>query len=127
MADRADVRAYAGGGRSSGPTTAVVLAVILALLSGAAIGRLTAPDRRSGGSRATPRRDLGPGPYASDSGVPVSYARTPAGVVAALVNYSVVLSGLVFKPDAQRATALNAMGTPRFAADTAARLQRARA
>jgi len=56
----------------------------------------------------------------------VGYSRTRDGAAAALVNYSVVLSGMVFKPEAQRAAALRVMGTSGFAADAAARLRRAR-
>lgn len=120
-----DVRMVASG-HGSAPhrrlTVGVALAVVVALLVGLAIGRLTAPNG-DGGQRAPAARV---GPTASRDGVPVGYQHSRGGATAALLNYSVVLSRLLLDPPARRTKALHVLGTDQFVRTTAQRLTHAR-
>lgn len=74
--------------RARGPLLAgVVLAGLVVLALGAALGRASAP-APSGG---TATEMAGTGPTDVVHGVPVGYARTPEGAVAAAANYTAVL------------------------------------
>lgn len=114
MAD--DVRVVASGSttRRRGVSTGTVLAVIAALLIGLLVGRLT-----SGGgddSPPTPKRGQDVGPTRSVNGVPVGYAHSREGAVAALLNYGAVLSDPnVLLDERRRADVLRLIATPRYA------------
>lgn len=104
----------AGGGR--GPSTGLVIAVVAALLAGLLIGRVTAGGDGEDG-KPSPNRKAGavPGPARSIAGVPVGYARTRAGAVAAATNYLTVLSSDAVLNDGRRDAAIRAMATSSFA------------
>lgn len=118
MADPDKVRVVAAapddGGRRPRSMPAV-LGVIAPLLLGVLIGRLTAPDQND--ARPAPRTgdQAGIGPSRSVDGVPVGYARTRAGAVAAATNFVAVLSSPAMLNDAQRAMAVRRMATEQFA------------
>jgi hypothetical protein len=83
--------------------------VALALVFG--IGRWTAP-AASNGAQPTVRGQSGPGPTRVENGVPVGYAHTQDGAVAAATNYLMVVDGpLVTQPDKYRA-AINTLAAP---------------
>ena len=90
-------------GRSLRSVVAVAALVLFVL--GALLGRLTAPDAGApDGSR--PPADAPTGPVAAVGGVPVGYARTEAGAVAAAVAYTQVLDGIGGLGAASREAAL---------------------
>lgn len=129
MGDEEDVRVVASapdGGDGRRVPALAVLGVVVALLVGLLVGRLTAPDNNEGTATAPPGPGTAVGPARSVDGVPVGYARSQDGATAALLNYSVVLSRLLLDPPERRQTALEAMGTAEFAAETVRRLDRAR-
>jgi len=129
MAEPDDVRVVAsasGGGGGRRISVVAVLGVVAALLAGLLIGRLTAPDDDGGLRPPATGGDTRVGPARSIDGVPVGYARTREGAVAALLNYGVVVSRLLLEPPAERQAALRALGTPEFAQRTERQLARAR-
>jgi hypothetical protein len=78
-------------------------AVVLAVAA-FGIGRLSAPASGSGQQHATATSPSGPGPTRVENGVPVGYAHTPEGAVAAATNFDVVMTGpLNAAPDRYRA------------------------
>jgi hypothetical protein len=78
-----------------------VLAGAVLLAAGFGVGRLSAPASGSGGQqRASVSGQSGPGPTRVENGVPVGYAHTREGAVAAATNYVSVVDGpLVVQPD----------------------------
>lgn len=99
------------GRRGTGAVLAA--AALIALVAVFFIGRASA-----GGGQATPPTAPGsadPGPTRTDNGVPVGYAHTRAGVVAATLNYGAVLAGPRFLKAAQRRAALAVLGTAAYA------------
>src|SRR5680860_1246398 len=77
----------------------VVAIAATALLAALAVDRR--PD--AGTTGPAPARV---GPTAEQAGVPVGYAPTQAGAVAAAVHYSTALSGALSRDDARRAAAI---------------------
>src|SRR6266702_3768962 len=79
-------------------------AVVLAVAA-FGIGRWTAPASASGQQRATVSAPSGgPGPTRVENGVPVGYAHTQEGAVAAATNYLTVVDGqMITQPDKYRA------------------------
>lgn len=128
MADeRVRLLASSGHGPSGGRRWApIVLGVVAALVVGLLVGRASAPDDPASDKPLTPGA-AGPGPAREQAGVPVGYPRSSQGAVAALLNYSVVLSRLLLEAPERRNAALDVLATPDFATDTARQLQRARA
>jgi hypothetical protein len=118
MADPDDVRVVAAapddGGRRPRWMVAI-LGVIAALLLGLLIGRLTAPDENDAPPPPTSGGEARVGPSRSVDGVPVGYARTRAGAVAAATNFVAVLSSPAMLDDAQREAAVRRMATEQFA------------
>jgi hypothetical protein len=79
------------------------LAAVALLAVAFAVGRASAPSVGAGGTRVV-NVQSGPGPTRVVNGVPVGYAHTQAGAVAAATNYLVTFSGsLVTQPDKYRA------------------------
>jgi hypothetical protein len=87
-----------------------VLAIVALLAVGFVAGRRTAP---IGGSRAqVVSAQGGPGPTHVVNGVPIGYAHTQAGAVAAATNYLTVIDGsLITQPDKYRA-AIDTLAAP---------------
>jgi hypothetical protein len=113
MANR--LRGTAGGGppRRGPLTLGAALLTLLALIVGLLVGRLTAPDDRA---NQPPPRASGPGPSRIVDGVPLGYAHSRAGAVAALLNYGVVLGDPHTLLDrARRAMVLRLVATDRYA------------
>lgn len=115
MAD--DVRVVASGSttRRRGVSTGTVLAVIAALLIGLLVGRLT-----SGGdddSPPAPKRGQDVGPTRSVNGVPVGYAHSREGAVAATLNYGAVLAGPEFLDPERRREILRIVAVPEYASE----------
>lgn len=98
-----------------GTTAALAAAALIALVAVFFIGRATA-----GGGQATSPTAPGttgaaePGPTRTANGVPVGYAHTRDGVVAAAANYGVALAGPLFLDDAKRAAAIRQIGTAAY-------------
>src|SRR3954447_20059449 len=89
------------------PLTIVVVALIAF-----AIGRFTVPSQH-----VIAEAPAGPGPDHVIAGVPVRFARTRAGAVAALLNYGAVLGDpKVLTDPPRRAQVLSLVATPRYAA-----------
>jgi hypothetical protein len=92
--------------------------IVAAVLGGAALlavgfglGRVSAPSPAPG-SRTTAGSQAGPGPTRVVNGVPVGYAHTQAGAVAAATNFLMVVDGpLVTQPDKYRA-AIDTLAAP---------------
>jgi hypothetical protein len=84
----ADLLAPPRGRRGSWVVAGGLLAVLVVLAIGVFIGRASAPEPDVAQSPVT---TAGPGPSRVVEGVPVGYARTEAGAVAAAGNYAVVL------------------------------------
>ncbi len=82
-----------------------VLAGVVLLAAGFGVGRLSAPAAPGGGQqRATVSGPSGPGPTRVENGVPVGYAHTPEGAVAAATNFDMVMNGpLIAQPAAFKA------------------------
>ena len=78
-----------GGGLRT-VSLAVGLVAVVALVGGMAIGRAMAPDASVTEGRA---EAVAPGPTRTVGGVPVGYARTEEGAVAAAANYTALLGG----------------------------------
>ncbi|HXM56697.1 MAG TPA: hypothetical protein VOB72_14970 [Candidatus Dormibacteraeota bacterium] len=92
---------------------AAALAAVLLLLLGTAIGRASAPAAgpTSSAISATPT-PAGPGPTHVVNGVPVGYAHTEAGAVAAATNFLMVVDGpLITQPDRYR-SAIDTLSAP---------------
>jgi hypothetical protein len=89
------------------------LAGVVLLAAGFGVGRLSAPVAGSGGQQhASVSGQSGPGPTRVENGVPVGYAHTPEGAVAAATNYLTVVDGqLITQPDKYRA-AIDALAAP---------------
>lgn len=80
-----------------------VLAIVVLLAVAFIAGRASAPSAGNGGSQAVSAQG-GPGPTRVVNGVPVGYAHTQAGAVAAATNYLETFYGpLVTQPDKYRA------------------------
>jgi hypothetical protein len=87
-----------------------VLAIVALLVIGLVIGRSTAPS--GGGRTQVVNAQGGPGPTHVVNGVPVGYAHTQAGAVAAATNYLMVVEGpLDTQPDKYRA-AIGTLAAP---------------
>lgn len=118
MADR-DVRVVASGGPpprgTAGWRPAALAALALILLAIAfLIGRASA---RGGSTSSGPNAGPGgamPGPARVVNGVPVGYAHSPQGAVAAATNYGVALAGPLFLDDARREAAIRQIGTSSY-------------
>jgi hypothetical protein len=88
-----------------------VLAGVVLLAAGFGVGRLSAP-ASSGGQQAKVSGQSGPGPWRVENGVPVGYAHTQEGAVAAATNYVMVKDGpLNAQPDKYLA-AIDVMAAP---------------
>lgn len=115
MADRdPELRVVAASRRSgrSGLTVGAALSVLLALIVGLVVGRATRP---SHDSPRSPRSASDTGPARSVSGVPLGYARTREGAVAAALSYGVVSARADFLNPSRRAAVLRLIATPVFA------------
>src|SRR3954467_6635412 len=89
-----------------------LLAILITAVIAFAIGVATAGTRR-----ITEAAPPGPGPTRSLAGVPLGFAHDRAGAVAALLNYSAVLSDpRVLLDQRRRAQVLSLIATPRYAA-----------
>lgn len=89
-----------------------LLAILITAIAGFAIGAATAGTRRI--TEAAPPE---PGPTRSLAGVPLGFAHDRPGAVAALLNYSAVLSDpKVLLDQRRRAQVLSLIATPRYAA-----------
>jgi hypothetical protein len=87
------------------------LAAVALLAVGFGAGRVSVPSG-SGSATQTVRVQSGPGPTHVVNGVPVGYAHTQAGAVAAATNYLETFNGpLALQPDKYRA-AVNEMAAP---------------
>jgi hypothetical protein len=87
------------------------VAIVVLLAVGFIGGRASAPSVGAGGTRVV-NVQSGPGPTHVVNGVPVGYAHTQAGAVAAATNYLETYFGpLVTQPDKYRA-AVNEMADP---------------
>jgi hypothetical protein len=94
--------------------TAIGLAIVAALTAAVAIGRLSAP----GPNTTAPQIRTLPAPSAraTVAGVPVGYARTRAGAVAAMAAYGQALADpRVQLDDRRRRAVAAAVGTERYA------------
>jgi hypothetical protein len=88
-----------------------VLAGVVLLAAGFGIGRLSAP-AAGGGQQARVSGQSGPGPWRVENGVPVGYAHTPEGAVAAATNYLTVIDGpMLTQPERYRA-AIDGLAAP---------------
>jgi len=107
MSDR--VRVVGRGGSGGGPDRRVVwwAIVLVAVAAAFLIGRLT------GGSSTTTL--AGPGPSKVVSGVPVGYAHTRDGAIAAALNYGAVAAREDFLQAERRRQVLEIIATPAFA------------
>jgi hypothetical protein len=99
-----------GGRRRPVTTGATLLAVVLLLAGGIAIGRA--------GSPAEPQVQAGPGPARLVDGVPVGYARSEEGAVAAAVNLNVLLDGEMLAASAPRRIEILDLVAARASRDT---------
>jgi hypothetical protein len=87
------------------------LAAVALLAVGFGVGRASAPSAGAGGARVV-NVQSGPGPTHVVNGVPVGYAHTEAGAVAAATNYLMVIGGpLDTQPDKYRA-AIRTLSAP---------------
>src|SRR5579859_1626921 len=106
---------YYHGSRYGGGLSPKVLAIALAAIVGLVMlglgfyaGRASAPAARP----ATAAPASGPGPTRVENGVPVGYAHTSEGAVAAATNFlEVRLGPMMFSPDQYRA-AMDTMAAP---------------
>src|SRR5680860_1086241 len=98
--------------------------LVVASVAATALLAAVAVDRRTdaGTTGPAPTRV---GPTAEQAGVPVGYAPTQAGAVAAAVNYSTALSGALSRDDAHRVAAIEAVSAA--GSDSAVQLGRAAA
>jgi hypothetical protein len=88
------------------------LAGVVLLAAGFGVGRVSAPAAAGGGQQAKVSGQSGPGPTRVENGVPVGYAHTPEGAVAAATNYLTVVDGqLITQPDKYR-TAIDTLASP---------------
>lgn len=87
---------------------ALILIVIAFLLDRASAGggRQSSPSPGQTGGQAGPTRTV--------AGLPVGYAHSRAGAVAAAANYGVALAGPLFLDDARRAAVIRQIGTPGY-------------
>lgn len=90
-----------------------MLAVVAALLIGLLVGRLT--DGSDDSSSSAPKRGQDVGPTRSVEGVPVGYAHTREGAVAATLNYGSVLAGPAFLDASRRRAILRIVAAPAYA------------
>lgn len=90
----------------------IAVAVLLVLAVGVLIGRVTAPGSSAPG---VPIRSGDPGPTRLVSGVPVGYAHSREGAVAAALNYGGVSSQEGFLNPARRKVVLGIIAMPAFA------------
>jgi hypothetical protein len=89
-----------------------VLVGVVLLAAGFGVGRLSAPAVGSGGQQAKVSGQNGPGPWRVENGVPVGYAHTQEGAVAAATNFVAVKDGpLVAQPDKYR-SAIDTLAAP---------------
>jgi hypothetical protein len=114
MPDSDEVRVVAGSPRPirTNITVGSASAVLLALIVGVVVGRITAPEHSS---KQPASQASDPGPFRSSSGVPVGYAHTQPGAVAAALNYGVVSARPEFLDAARRTATLRIIATPAFA------------
>lgn len=117
MADQGRIRVFASGGaanRSGFGALALSLAALLVLAVGFLLGRATAPGRTSPGRSLQTRN---PGPTRIVSGVPVGYAHSEEGAVAAALNYGAVAARKEFLNPSRRRVILGIAAIPAFARD----------
>jgi hypothetical protein len=89
---------------------AAVLGAVVLLAAGFGIGHVSAPAAGSG--QVIVNAQNGPGPTRVVNGVPVGYAHTEAGAVAAATNFLMVVDGpLVTQPDKYR-SAIDTLAAP---------------
>lgn len=97
-------------GIGAGATALVLILIVIAFLlgrtSGGGGGAQSSPSPGSTGRPAGPTRTV--------AGVPVGYAHSREGVVAAAANYGVALAGPLFLDDARRVAAIRQIGTPGY-------------
>jgi hypothetical protein len=81
-----------------------VLGGVVLLAAGFGVGRLSAPAATGGGQQhASVNGQSGPGPTRVENGVPVGYAHTQEGAVAAATNFVSVVDGpMIVQPDKYR-------------------------
>jgi hypothetical protein len=90
-----------------------VLAGVVLLAAGFGVGRVSAPAATGGGQqRASVSAASGPGPTRVENGVPVGYAHTPEGAVAAATNFETVMSGSLIAQPNKFAAAVGSMVAP---------------
>jgi hypothetical protein len=116
VADQNRIRIFAHSndpGRPGDRWLVIAIAVLVVLAVGFLIGRVTAP---GGSSPGVPLQAGNPGPTRLVSGVPIGYAHSSPGAVAALLNYSAVLGNpAVLLNPSRRKQVLAVLATPGYA------------
>jgi hypothetical protein len=92
----------------------VLGALVVALVGAFTLGWLLSPDDPAPQARPQAQASS-PGPTGQRDGVPVGFARTREGAVAAASAYTAVLSSPVVLDEPQRARAIRVMATPEYA------------
>jgi hypothetical protein len=87
-----------------------IAVIIMALLFGLVLGRLTAPSQ----TVVVRHVPLAPGSTRVESGVPIGYQRTKQGAIDAATNYLIAFNGpMVLRPDDMKA-AVDTATTPEY-------------
>jgi len=89
---------------------ALGLSSIVLAVAAFGIGRLSAP--LNGGQRVVVSPQNGPGPTRVENGVPVGYAHTQDGAVAAATNYLMVVNGPLITESGRYQAAVNVLAAP---------------
>ncbi len=113
MTDDVRVIASARPEPGRGLSTGAALGLVAALIVGLIVGRATGADHCR--SRCARGQGQDAGPSRLVSGVPVGYAHSRRGAVAATLNYGAVLAGPAFLSTSRRAQALAVVASPRYA------------
>jgi hypothetical protein len=101
-----------GGRRPWGKVAGFALVGLLLLAGGIGIGRWSAGSGSAGSRSGSSGQQSGPGPTRTENGVPVGYAHTPDGAVAAATNFLAVQDGpLITRPDQYR-SAIDTLAAP---------------